>query len=62
MKVKHNSAKLTRLGKVMVLRPLRWTVLMTVCLVSAHVGFAQADRTPTKDANTAAPGRHSALF
>jgi mannose-6-phosphate isomerase-like protein (cupin superfamily) len=48
MKAKHNSAKVTRLGKVMVRRKMRWTVLLIVCLVSSRVGFAQ------KDANAAA--------
>jgi mannose-6-phosphate isomerase-like protein (cupin superfamily) len=54
MKAKHNTAKLTRSGKVMVRRSLRWTVLLIVCLVSAHTGFAQVERTRTKDDNTAA--------
>src|ERR1700728_4577983 len=56
MKVQHNSAKLTRLGKVVALPKLRWTVLLIVCLVSAHIGFTQAERIRTKDASTAAPG------
>jgi mannose-6-phosphate isomerase-like protein (cupin superfamily) len=54
MKVQHNSAKLTRLGEVMVLCRLRWTVLLFVCLVSSHVGFAQAEGIQGKDANAAA--------
>lgn len=52
MKANHNSAKLTRPGKVMVRRSLRWTILLIAGLVSAHIGFAQAEHTRTKDANT----------
>jgi mannose-6-phosphate isomerase-like protein (cupin superfamily) len=54
MMTKHNTAKLTRPGKVMVRRSLRWTVLLIVCLVSSRIGFAQAERIRMKDANTAA--------
>jgi mannose-6-phosphate isomerase-like protein (cupin superfamily) len=54
MRAKHHSANLTRPGKVMVLRGLQLTVLLTVCLVSSRIGFAQAERIRANDANTAA--------
>jgi mannose-6-phosphate isomerase-like protein (cupin superfamily) len=54
MRAKHNSAKLTRQGKVMIRRTLQWTVLLIVCMVSSHIGFAQAEGIRSKAANTAA--------
>jgi len=54
MEAKHNSAKLTRLGKVGARRRLLWTALSIVCLVSSRVGFAQAERIHMKDDNAAA--------
>jgi len=54
MKAQHNSANLTKLGNVMVLRRLRWTALLIVCLVSSRVGFGQAGRIQVKDPNAAA--------
>jgi mannose-6-phosphate isomerase-like protein (cupin superfamily) len=53
MKAQHNSAKLTGVWEVMVLRRLRWTVLLVVCLDSCRVGFAQAGRIQVKDPNAA---------
>jgi mannose-6-phosphate isomerase-like protein (cupin superfamily) len=54
MMAQHNTAKLTRPGKVVVWCGLRWTALLIVALLSSHVGFAQAERIPTKDDDAAA--------
>jgi mannose-6-phosphate isomerase-like protein (cupin superfamily) len=54
MKTNHDSAKPTRPRKVMVRRSLRWIVLLIIAQLSSHVGFAQAERIPTKDDDAAA--------